>query len=157
MTTQTAAKLETAWQECTLHAQILAEGMGEHGDMRYHAVDVQPLGRERLRLLDQMAYRFTKLQDTLGERLLPLLLEVAEEPMPQETPFAQKLQRLERLGVVPSAEQWRELRLARNAIAHEYPDAPELKAAVLNSFVAEIRKLLAFWTHVQQSSKNQAG
>lgn len=32
-----------------------------------------------------------------------------------------------------------------------------MRAAVLNRFVTEIRKLLAFWTHVQQSSKNQAG
>ena len=31
--------------------------------------------------------------------------------------------------MIQSAEQWRELRIARNAIAHEYPDAPDLKVA----------------------------
>ncbi len=97
-----------------------------------------------------MAYRFTKLQVTLGEQVLPLLLEQAEEPLADDTPFAQKLQRLERIDIIPSAEQWRELRMARNIIAHEYPDAPELKAAALNQLVRSVADLLQFWRHVHQ-------
>ncbi len=79
-----------------------------------------------------MAYRFTKLQDTIGQQALPGILELAEEPLPPETPFAQKLQQLERLDVIPSAETWRERRETRNAIAPEYPDQPEIRGAVLN-------------------------
>lgn len=100
-----------------------------------------------------MAYRFTKLQATLGEQVLPMLLDVAEEPFAQDAPFAQKLQRLERIGIISSAEQWRELRIARNIIAHEYPDAPELKAAALNQFVRSTAKLVLFWKHVFDQSK----
>lgn len=146
-----AAKLEAARQECLLHAGILAEDLAEHGDGRYDASTVQKLDKATVRLLDQMAYRFTKLQDTLGEKLLPLLLEVSEEPIAPEAPFAEKLQRLERLGFIPSAEQWRALRIARNAIAHEYPDQPDLKAAALNRFVGHTRQLLAFWERVRQA------
>ena len=67
--------------------------------------------------------------------------------------WTRKLQRLERIGIIPSAEQWRELRIARNTIAHEYPDAPELKAAALNQFVRSASELLQFWKHVARQSK----
>ena len=147
------SKLETAVKECVLHAEILAEALDEHGEFNYSASTIESLNKPRLRLLDQMAYRFTKLQATLGEQVLPLLLDAAEEPLAEDVPFAQKLQRLERIGIIPSAEQWRELRIARNTIAHEYPDAPELKAAALNQFVRSASELLQFWKHVARQSK----
>ena len=146
-------KLGTAIRECQLHADILTEDLEEHGKPAYTVAIVQTLDKARLRLLDQMAYRFAKLQATLGEQILPALFERAEEPMAPDAPFAQKLQRLERIGIIPSAEQWRELRIARNAIAHEYRDAPELKAAALNQFVRSVAILLEFWQHVCRQAK----
>lgn len=143
-------KLLAAAAECRIHAQILTVDLREHGDHRYSAEHVLELSGARLRLLDQMAYRYTKLQSTLGERLLPLLLEFAEEPIEPDVPFAQKLQRLERLNFIPSAEQWRALRQTRNALAHEYPDEPEIKAALLNHFLASVGDLVDFWKHVEK-------
>ncbi len=141
-------KLAAARKECALHAAILREDLVEHGTVRYDAKRIDELSRSQLRLLDQMAYRFGKLQSTLGERVMPLLLEMAEEPLAPETTFAQKLQRLERLGLIPSAEDWRMLRQTRNAIAHEYPEAPAIRAALLNHFVGSVAQLLGFWDHI---------
>jgi hypothetical protein len=90
----TRSKLETAIKECALHAEILVEALDEHGESKYSASTLESLNKSRLRLLDQMAYRFTKLQATLGEQVLPMLLDVAEEPLADDAPFAQKLQRL---------------------------------------------------------------
>lgn len=149
----TLRKLESAIEECALHAEILSEALEEHGKLDYSVSTIESLSKSWLRLLDQMAYRFTKLQATLGEQVLPMLLEVAEEPLAEDSTFAQKLQRLERIGIIPSAEQWRELRIARNIIAHEYPDAPELKAAALNKFVRSAAELVRFWKHVLTQSK----
>lgn len=153
MKESTRRKLETAIKECALHAEILVEAMDEHGEYKYSASSLESLNKSRLRLLDQMAYRFEKLIATLGEQVLPMLLDVAEEPLADDAPFAQKLQRLERIGMIPAAEQWRELRIARNTIAHEYPDAPELKATVLNQFVRSAAELVQFWKHVASHSK----
>jgi len=145
------AKLQQAIDACTWHAAILQQDLEEHGDQRYDAQSVENLDRGKLRLLDQMAYRFTKLQDTMGQQALPGILELAEEPLPPETLFAQKLQQLERPDVIPSAETWRQLRETRNAIAHECPDQPEIRAAVLNRFVQDVDKLLAFWKQIERS------
>jgi hypothetical protein len=40
--------------------------------------------------------------------------------------------RLEQLGFVESAAAWQSYRETRNRLTHEYPDAPEIQAAVLN-------------------------
>lgn len=156
MNESTRSKLEAALGECELHAEILGEALDEHGETSYSAATIEALTKPWLRLLDQMAYRFTKLQATLGEQVLPMLLDLAEEPLAPDAPFAQKLQRLERIDIIPSAEQWRELRIARNTIAHEYPDAPELKAAALNQFVRSAAELLQFWKHVASQGKRLA-
>ena len=60
------------------------------------------MGSDQRRLRDQSACRFMKLQDSLGERVLPGILTQAQaqaqEPLPPEATFAEKLQRLERLA-----------------------------------------------------------
>lgn len=142
-------KMRATLNECLLHAEILQQDLDELGDATFSADNLESsLAPATVRLLDQLAYRFAKLQDSLGEKMLPLLLLVAEEPMAPTTTFAEKLQRLERLGYIPSAEQWRVLREVRNQIAHEYPEHPEIKAAVLNRLLQSVRELLAFWGHL---------
>lgn len=143
-------KLHTAVIECSRHAEILGEDLSEQGGQSYCVDDLKSMSRQHLRLLDQMAYRFGKLQTALGERLLPLIFELQEEPIPDSVPFAQKLQGLERLGAIPSAEQWRRLRQVRNSIAHEYPDAPGLRAASLSRFIEGAGELLDFWRQVDE-------
>ncbi|QXP83606.1 hypothetical protein [Methylococcus sp. Mc7] len=88
---------------------------------------IDHVGKEQTRVLDQVAYRFAELQDTMGQKVLPAVLELAQEPISADATFAVKLNWLERIGALPSADEWKKLRAARNAIAHEYPDDPELR------------------------------
>ena len=37
---------------------------------------------------------------------------------------------------IPSADEWKKLRIACNAVAHEYPDDPELRTSAVNLFLA---------------------
>jgi hypothetical protein len=136
-------KLQAARAECERHAAVLRAALEALQEVPLSGEDEAT--SERLRLLDQLAYRFGKLQDTLGERVLPGMLDLLEEPLPPSTPFAQKLQRLERLGVIPGAEQWRRLREVRNAIAHEYPEAPAVQAALVRRFLTAVTELLNVW------------
>ena len=104
-------KLAAAREECALHARILRQGRAEARDsMPFTPGRIDGLSDETRRLPDQLAYRFGKLQDSMGERVLPLLLEIAGEPLPEQATFVEKLRRLERLRAVPSADTWKELR-----------------------------------------------
>jgi len=69
-------------------------------------------------ILDQMLFRFTKLQDTLGEKVFPLILILLEEPV-KKMSFIDRLNRLEELEILDKSE-WVSLRANRNEIAHEY-------------------------------------
>ena len=90
------------------------------------------INKGQRRVLNQVAYRFAKLQDSMGQKVLPILLELTQEPIATDASFAEKLNWLEKMGVLPSADEWKKLRIVRNAIAHEYPDDPELQSSVLN-------------------------
>jgi len=78
------------------------------------SLDADPELAERV---DAFVARFGRLQDTLGDKLLPALLAaLGERPMP----VIDRLDRAERLGLIPSSAQWMEIRQLRNQMIHEY-------------------------------------
>ncbi|MCF6332950.1 MAG: hypothetical protein L3J11_06665 [Draconibacterium sp.] len=81
----------------------------------YYKLDDDTIG-----FLDQFIFRFSKLQDIMGSRLFPAILEALAEPVTEKA-FIDILNRLEKLGILESAQSWIELRKIRNDIAHEYP------------------------------------
>jgi hypothetical protein len=100
----------------------------------------QRLSAPEITLLDQMLFRFGKLQDSIGQRLFPAILRAGQEWSEQET-FLDKLNRLEKLGAIPSATEWVELRELRNSAMHEYPDDPALNAANLTRIFNRVEAL----------------
>jgi hypothetical protein len=81
----------------------------------YYSMDDETIG-----FLDQYIFRFSKLQDTIGARLFPQILDALAEPVTDKA-FIDILNRLEKLGILDSAFSWIQLRKIRNDIAHEYP------------------------------------
>ena len=137
--------------ECSLHVGVLAEALAETQKWLPFSVDtVQHISKEQLRILDQIAYRFTKLQVTMGQKVLPTILDLAQEPIAPDATFAEKLNWLERMGALPSAEEWKKLRVARNAIAHEYSDDHELRASAINRSLNGAMQLNALYKFVSR-------
>ncbi len=86
-----------------------------------------------LSFLDQLIFRFSKLQDTLGEKIFPSVLTLSEEDVKRKT-FIDILNRLEELGVIKKSE-WLKLREIRNEIAHEYSfNKKELVESITNIY-----------------------
>jgi hypothetical protein len=67
---------------------------------------------------DQLVFRFSKLQDSVGEKILPAVLIISKENVKNKT-FIDILNRLEELELIDK-NQWLKLREVRNSIAHEY-------------------------------------
>lgn len=79
--------------------------------------------------------RFARLQDTIGDKLLPALLLAVGERL---GPFVDNLDRAERLGWLESAEDWLVMRQLRNQMVHEYIEDPHILIDALttgNAFV----------------------
>ena len=68
-------------------------------------------------MLDAFVSRFSRLQDTLGDKLLPSLLRASLESTGSQL---DNLLRAEKLGWISSSEQWIEIRMLRNRLVHEY-------------------------------------
>lgn len=61
--------------------------------------------------------RFGRLQDTVGDKLLPLLLKALGE---KTSAFIDNLDRAERLALLHSTDEWMTMRNLRNQMVHEY-------------------------------------
>jgi hypothetical protein len=145
-----SAKLEAALRECWRHSDTLVTALREIAAIRpVTPARVANLGVTERRVLDQIAYRYAKLQDSLGETVLPGLLELAAEPLAPNALFAEKLHRLERLGAIASAQRWKFLREVRNTVAHEYPDEPEIQAAIVERLLNATGELIEVWRGVE--------
>ncbi len=75
---------------------------------------------ERVETLDAFVWRFTKLQDAMGQKLFPAVLEILQEPV-REMAMLDRLARLEQLEYLQDAEHWQALRHIRNELTHTYP------------------------------------
>jgi len=90
--------------------------------------------------IDQMVYRFSKLQDSVGERLFKSVLMFLEEDI-KNKPFLDILNRLEQLAILSSKDEWLRLRKLRNELSHEYSNEDEENVAVLNMLFNEIKTI----------------
>jgi len=127
---------------CRQHAERLQWSMKEMNPrLPFTAESLTHLTDMEMAILDQFSTRFSKLQDVMGMKLFPFVLELTKEPGELDA-FVDKLNRLEKLGAIPSAHDWLMLREMRNAFAHEYPDDPEIQAAILNKAFALADQLL---------------
>lgn len=70
---------------------------------------------EDFAFLDMVAMRFSKLQDAIGKKIFPWILRITDDYEEDET-FIDRLNRMERLGVIDSVQHWQALRDIRNAI-----------------------------------------
>jgi uncharacterized protein with HEPN domain len=78
------------------------------------AIEADPILAERL---DAFVSRFGRLQDTVGDKLLPALLTALAEEV---GPAIDNLDKAEKFGFIESADGWMEMRRLRNQMVHEY-------------------------------------
>jgi hypothetical protein len=126
-------RLVTARWEGDRHLDAL---QGALEDWRFApAADLRALeaDREKMRILDQILFRFTKLQDAMGSRLVPATLDALSEPF-EEWPMIDRLNRLERLGYI-RVDDWLRWRETRNRLAHEYPENLEIRFAAITAAI----------------------
>ena len=98
------------------------------------------LTQEQISRTDQLIYRFSQLQDTIGNKLFPLILEGLGEYTPN-MPFIDILNTLEKLSIIEGAEQWLGLREIRNLVTHEYSGNDKEMVDALNELFHQAQVL----------------
>lgn len=84
-----------------------------------------------LAYLDMFTTRFSKLQDYMGEKLFPAVVNILANTS-ESLSYIDILNKLEKNHILQSSMKWRELRDLRNKISHEYPDSNSEQCETLN-------------------------
>ena len=75
---------------------------------------------EKRRVVDSFIFRFTKIQDLIGEKLFKEILDKVGE-FRRNMSFTDILDKAEKLEIIDSADKWSNFRELRNSLSHEYP------------------------------------
>ncbi len=114
------------------------------------------LSADDITYLDQLVYRYTKLQDVVGQKLFPLALTLLGEHVDTK-PFIDILNRLERLELIPSRAEWTAWRELRNDLAHEYPGNISDRVEALNTLVKTVWNLIETYSGIKACIGNRIG
>lgn len=79
--------------------------------------------------LEAFSSRFCRLQDTVGDKLIPTWLKMLQEPVGAAI---DNLDKAEKLGVLVSVDAWLEIHQTRNLMIHEYIESLEVLTTAVN-------------------------
>jgi len=125
-------RIRSLINECRIHEKRILHAREQCAELiPLNAESYANLSEDKIEHIDQLVYRFGKLQDAIGAKLFLRIVETLQEGTERLT-FIDKLNILEKAGVINSARQWRILREIRNQLAHDYEDDPEEGSKYLN-------------------------
>ena len=129
---KTKSLLESAIRECEKHLKRLTSAYNKINPLiPIDGEKYNKLTDTEIEHFDQYLYRFSKLQDAIGKKLIRSTLLFLGESIEGKS-FIDMFDRLEQIGVIENFDKWQELREKRNALAHEYEDEPDENAEKLN-------------------------
>ncbi len=130
-------KLEKILKECDKHLQRINEAYSDMAAfMPLTATKYENLSKDDVQAIDQYLFRFSKLQDSIGEKLFRVLLGRFEENTDRLS-FLDIIKKLEKYAAIDIANEWQDLRKIRNQLAHEYEDDAIEMTNIINLIYAK--------------------
>lgn len=115
-------KIEKIFNECAKHLQRINEAYSDMSAfMPLTATKYANLRKDDIQAIDQYLFRFSKLQDSMGEKLFRLLVAKFEENT-DKLSFLDVVKKIEKYMAIDIVNEWRDLRNIRNQLAHDYED-----------------------------------
>lgn len=147
------SKVLKAFRECAIHLDRMHFAMTAMGHfMPLDASAFAHLSMQDVQVVDQFVFRFSKVQDAMGERLFRAVLELLKEEI-KTKPFLDILNRLEQLGALESRDEWIFLRGMRNSFAHEYEEDASSMSEVLNMAYLHASRLDVIFDRMHEFTK----
>jgi len=99
---------------------------------------------EIVKTIDSFIYRFTKIQDKMGEKLFPAVLKELQEYKPN-MPLLDILNKLEKFELIDSVDMWIDLRKLRNHLTHDYSNHEAEIIETINLSITAYFKMKAIY------------
>jgi hypothetical protein len=148
-------KLKQAIDLCKIHCERM--NFAQHKLEGHFPLTIevyQALHPEDLSFFDQLIFRFSKMQDSMGQKLFPAILINLQEDIRHQS-FIDILNRLEALGFIQDKNQWMALRETRNIVTHEYPFVTEEVVDGLNLLKEHALLLTSIWESMHVHIRNR--
>lgn len=104
--------------------------------------------------LDAFVARFSRLQDTIGDKLIPAILELLGE---NRGPAVDNLDKAEKFGWIDSADEWMLYRRLRNQMIHEYIEDAHILTDALRAGQEFVPTLIRLSLTVVDEAENRTG
>jgi len=122
-----------------------------------HVLLLEPITKEKLMnlehadlgFLELLTSRFAKLQDIIGSKIFPIVLDMLQENT-QNLSTLDRLHKLEKLEIIPNTQEWIEMRNTRNMVTHEYPHEYEITANNIKVIIEHAKLLLTYWDNLSK-------
>jgi hypothetical protein len=125
-------KLEKIFYECDKHIERINSASEKMKSfMPLDKIRYETLDNDEVVYIDQFLFRFAKLQDAMGQKLFKNILIFLKEDI-ENKPFIDLLNIMEKIGLIESANVWKELRNDRNELSHNYENEPEQMSETIN-------------------------
>jgi hypothetical protein len=142
--------LDSLFKVAKIHADRLSTSIQHlQTKMPLSPRDVEAFTFDDMLLLEMFVNRFSKLQDLMGAKIFKAVIDYAGESTDPMT-FIDRLNVLEKLGLIDNTDAWKDLREMRNHLAHEYPDAPETVANYLNKAFSMTSTLIETLSRIEE-------
>jgi hypothetical protein len=142
-------KLKESLQLCSIHNERMQYAYYKvKQNFPLNKDQYNKLSEDELSYLDQLIFRFSKLQDSMGNRLFPSILENLGEDI-QGMPFIDILTTLEKLELIDDHKQWLYLRETRNTVTHEYPFITDEIIDGLNALSEDAMTISNIWNSLK--------
>lgn len=117
---------------CDLHLFRMNQALKHIKGLYPFSKEMFPLKKyEDLTSMEMFTSRFSKLQDYMGGSLFPAYLQFLNENV-DNLSMIDRLNMLEKYGILENIEKWQYLRDLRNNLAHEYPNSFDMLATTMN-------------------------
>ncbi len=138
-------KMQETIQICDLHHERMLFAYNKISSWFPIDMDVyDQLTEEQISFSDQLIYRFSQLQDSMGQKFFKLLMKGLGENT-ENIPFVDVLCRMEQLELIDSHNEWLTLRETRNLVTHEYPFNKNEMIEGLNELFTQSFTLSNIW------------
>ena len=147
-------KLEKIFYECDKH--ILRINSASKKMSKFMPLNKEKyinLTDDEVGYIDQFLFRFSKLQDTMGQKLFKTMLFFLNEDV-EGKPFIDILNLMEKINLIDSTYQWKELRADRNELSHNYEDEPEAMSEAINRLYDKRALLINIYQNIKDYYKS---
>jgi len=149
--------LEKHFHECDKHVLRIQEAYSDlQSIIPMHAEKYAALTKQEVQALDQYLFRFSKLQDTMGDKLFKLIVAQYQQST-EQLAFIDMLNKLEKLEYINSAKEWMYLRKIRNEIAHQYDDESEEMSQAINNILFQKSIIISIYQKIKDKYQHQWG